>query len=139
MFHGVAQRPGKPILGGSLPGGPLVLGLPGNPVSTVVGLRFFVVPLLRSWLGLSAERPLAAALERTTDKPAGLRCFFKAVVRAAPRGLSVRVLAGQASFQVAPLLRANAWAILPERGSRVVKGSRVDVLPWLPGDFSFPA
>lgn len=36
VFHGVAQRPGKPLWFGEVVGGPVVFGLPGNPVSTLV-------------------------------------------------------------------------------------------------------
>ena len=139
LFHGVAQRPGRPALGAVFPRGPIVLGLPGNPVSTAVGLRFFAVPILRSWLGLPRERPLAAVLEREQEKHEGLRYFLKAVVSAGPRGLSARLLRGQASFQVAPLLRANAWAVLPEAGRVARAGARIDVFPLLPADPPFPA
>ena len=139
LFHGVLQRPGRPALAAVCPGGPIVLGLPGNPVSTVVGLRFLAVPILRSWLGLPPERPLSAALERRAEKHSGLRYFLKAVVSAGPRGLRARLLSGQASFQVAPLMLANAWAVLHEAGASVAAGSRVDVFPWLPADPPFPA
>jgi len=45
LFHGVKIQPGKPVWGGRK-GSRLVLGLPGNPVSALVILELFVVPLL---------------------------------------------------------------------------------------------
>lgn len=139
LFHGVDIRPGKPILAASLPGGPLVLGLPGNPVSTVVGLRFFGAAVLRLWLGLERERPVAAPLAAVVEKPEGLRCFFKARLEAARGALSARALPGQASFQVSPLLESNGWVVLPEAGSRVRAGAEVEAWSWLPEDPPFPA
>lgn len=51
LFHGVAQRPGKPLWAGHSATGVLVFGLPGNPVSTVVCGRRYVVPAIDRWLG----------------------------------------------------------------------------------------
>jgi molybdopterin molybdotransferase len=45
IFHGVAQRPGKPMWFGQVPGGPAVFGLPGNPVSTPAYRRPLRAPL----------------------------------------------------------------------------------------------
>ena len=42
LFHKVAMRPGKPLLFARLPGGALYFGLPGNPVSSAVGMRVFL-------------------------------------------------------------------------------------------------
>ncbi|MCX6700000.1 MAG: molybdopterin-binding protein, partial [Methanomicrobiales archaeon] len=48
LFHGVAIRPGKPVMLGRIKGKP-VLGLPGYPLAAQTILREFVVPLLESW------------------------------------------------------------------------------------------
>ena len=46
IFHGVNQRPGKPMWFGARPGGPVVFGLPGNPVSTFLTACRYVRPCL---------------------------------------------------------------------------------------------
>ena len=46
VFHGLPVRPGKPILGAAMPGGKLIVGLPGNPVSATIGCHRFARPLL---------------------------------------------------------------------------------------------
>lgn len=56
IFHGVAMRPGKPILFALLPDGRPFFGLPGNPVAALVGFRFFVLTAIRRTLGLERER-----------------------------------------------------------------------------------
>ncbi|OFZ56790.1 MAG: hypothetical protein A2428_12370 [Bdellovibrionales bacterium RIFOXYC1_FULL_54_43] len=130
-FHKVAIRPGKPVLFAEFPNRerPLVLfGLPGNPVSTVVGMRFFVEPYLRGLLQREEERAECAILSADVPKPEGLRCFFKARVGTDASGHSIAtVLPGQASFMVSPLLQANAWAVLPEQGTQIRKGTLVQV------------
>ena len=53
-FWQIAMRPGKPLMSGSL--GPMqVLGLPGNPASSVVCAELFLKPLIRALLGQSPE------------------------------------------------------------------------------------
>jgi molybdopterin molybdotransferase len=51
LFHGVAMRPGKPVLAARR-GATLIVGLPGNPVSALVGLVVLVAPALRRMRGL---------------------------------------------------------------------------------------
>jgi len=71
VFHGVAQRPGKPMWFGIGPNGQSVFGLPGNPVSTLVCLIRFVIPALIAAAGaarLSQER-LALSASVSSDLP----------------------------------------------------------------------
>ncbi len=62
LFHGVAQRPGKPAGCWLGPAGQVVIALPGNPVSALTGLHAFVLPALAVAVGLvppPARRVLA--------------------------------------------------------------------------------
>lgn len=124
IFHKVAIRPGRPILFAEIPHGPFIFGLPGNPVSTVVGMKFFVEPFLREMLGQSEESPIRCRLSAAADKPENLRCFFKARRR---QFGSVEILPAQASFQIHSLLEADCWAVLPEAGVLLKAGAEVDV------------
>lgn len=123
LFHKAAIRPGRPILFAESSGS-LIFGLPGNPVSSVVGMKFFVEPCLRDLLGQPEQSPIRCRLSSTVDKPEGLRCFYKA--RRREFG-SVEILPGQASFQIHSLLQADCWAVLPEAGSVMKSGAEVDV------------
>jgi molybdopterin molybdotransferase len=125
LYHKVAIRPGKPGLVARLPNGPVLFGLPGNPVSTVVGWRFFVLPHLRRRLGLPPAPAQRLRLVSPAPKPEGLRCFFKARREAG----GVRVLPGQSSHQISPLLAADCWAVLPERGALTRARTLVEVHP----------
>ena len=59
-FWKIAMRPGKPLMFGRL-GASRVLGLPGNPVSSLVCTRVFLVPLIRALLGPAGARRAPAA------------------------------------------------------------------------------
>lgn len=114
LFHGVGIRPGKPLLAARLPEGPLHVGLPGNPASCAVGLRFFVEPVLRAMLGLPAERPLRLPLAGPAWRRPGLRTHLHARVTCDARGqLTVRPLPRQESFRLRPFLVSQAWLVLP--------------------------
>ncbi|OFZ21254.1 MAG: hypothetical protein A2X94_07290 [Bdellovibrionales bacterium GWB1_55_8] len=129
VFHKTATRPGKPILFSTLgEQGPLAwFGLPGNPVSTAVGFRFFVMPYLRALMGSFPELPVRRVLNQPAKKPEGLRTFLLSTLMAENR---VDVIPAQASFKVSPLLRADSWVILPEEGRSVSEGESVAVLPF---------
>lgn len=128
LFHKVAMRPGKPLLFARLPGGVLYFGLPGNPVSGAVGMRFFVEPFLRACLGQPQERPLRAPLAASVTKKPGFCMLQKAIVRGDEQGyLSVHLMKGQESFRIQPLLHSNAWAVLPEAGESLPAGTPVDL------------
>lgn len=136
-FHKVAIRPGKPLLFAELPKGPVIFGVPGNPVSTSVGLRFFIEPYLRGLRDLAAEKPVMARLKSVTRKPHGLKCFFKARLDVRSQGAEVEILQGQASFMVSSLLKANAWAVLSENGEEARESEALEVYPLFPASYSW--
>jgi molybdopterin molybdotransferase len=128
VFHKVAIRPGKPLLFARLPGGQLYFGLPGNPVSSAVGMRFFVEPALRAMLGQAAEQPLLIPLVAEAHKKPGLKFFLKARVAMDDRAkLKVDVMPGQESFRIKSLLAANAWAVLDAEDDTLPAGTLVPV------------
>jgi molybdopterin molybdotransferase len=68
IFHEVQQRPGKPLWFGARAGGPVVFGLPGNPVSTFITACRYVRP----WLRATQQTAEAAAEAFATPAPAML-------------------------------------------------------------------
>ena len=136
LFHKVAIKPGKPILFARLPNGSLLFGLPGNPVAVAVGLRFFVVPAMRRLQGLAPERYHMARNLETIQKRSNLRFFGKARATVDAEGrLEVRVLPGQESFRISPLLESNCWAIVAEGVERVEAGDLIQIAPLYPTGF----
>ncbi len=130
LFHKVAIRPGKPILYARFSEGTHYFGLPGNPISTAVGLRFFVKPLLRSLQNRSPETPIMARLLTPSPKKKGFRFFRKAYISVAAGGeLQLQILDGQESFKIHPMLRANGWAVMTENADGNEPGEAIAVYP----------
>jgi molybdopterin molybdotransferase len=75
VFHGVAQRPGKPLWFGIGPQGQVVFGLPGNPVSTLVCLVRYVIPALIASMG-GRCKPERISLAASVSVPRALASFL---------------------------------------------------------------
>lgn len=75
-FHGIAQRPGRPMWFGSSASGTLVFALPGNPVSVLVCLARYVVPALGRLVAMSSQTPPQVALSRDFTFEKRLACFL---------------------------------------------------------------
>jgi molybdopterin molybdotransferase len=76
ILHGVAQRPGKPMAVWKVPSGPVVFGLPGNPVSALVCLHRYVIPALRHWSGEVIVPQQLRMGRGDFAKPEGLTLFL---------------------------------------------------------------
>ncbi|MBI4925457.1 MAG: molybdopterin molybdenumtransferase MoeA, partial [Bdellovibrio sp.] len=127
-FHNVAIRPGKPLYFGEFSSGEVIFGVPGNPISTVVAFRFFVLPYIYSFLGLEREKPILAKNVLPFSKPHGFRCFYKAKVHFENAEVYVQILKHQASFMVSSLLEANAWAVIPEEKNKIDRDEKIEVI-----------
>lgn len=133
LFHKVKIKPGKPNLLARLPNGTLYFGLPGNPVATTAGLRFFVQPCLRAMCGMKEEIPIPAKVMTPFKKRNGLTMFLKSRAESWDDGLlTVDLLEGQASFMVSPFLEMNCWAIAPEESEHIKAGDIIDLYPLYP-------
>lgn len=128
LFHKVAVRPGKPMLFARLDEGPLLFGLPGNPVSSAASLRFFVQPALRAMTGMPAEKAMQLPLVAPVRASSDFRLHLKAQVCVSDAGTpAVRVLDGQESFRIGPLSDANAWAVTEAGVASLEAGTLVQV------------
>jgi molybdopterin molybdotransferase len=125
----VAIKPAKPLALGRIGGTP-VIGLPGNPVSSIVSFELFARPLLRKLSGaLSWHRPVLSAI---ADEPIARRSDGKlhlVRVRARVSGGDLHVVPYrlQGSHVLSGLAGANALALVPD-GPGVATGAAVRVL-----------
>jgi molybdopterin molybdotransferase len=76
VFHKISQRPGKPMWFGTGPQNQAVFALPGNPVSTLVCCRHYVIPALANASGASPGNPEFAALAQDVAFRPKLTCFL---------------------------------------------------------------
>jgi molybdopterin molybdotransferase len=126
VFWRVAIRPGKPISFG-VRGATLVFGLPGNPVSSLVGCELVVKPALRALQGLDDPLPrgergvLAAALRRNDARDE----FVRARSRVDRDGVVLDPLSGQESHMIARAAAADALVHVPRGDGMLDAGSTV--------------
>ncbi|MDX1480909.1 MAG: molybdopterin molybdotransferase MoeA [Woeseiaceae bacterium] len=76
VFHKVAQRPGKPLWFGRGPRGQSVFALPGNPVSSIVCCRQYLLPALIHASGGQPREAVAVRLAEALDFAPQLTCFL---------------------------------------------------------------
>jgi molybdopterin molybdotransferase len=124
VFHGVAVKPGKPVAFGKRPDGKAWFGLPGNPMSTWVGVSLFVAPYLGRDFR-TVERALATAVERAPGREEYVPFEFDARGRVQLRP----VVGSHANFG---LVGADGFARLPAGSGLVAAGEPVlaIVFPW---------
>jgi molybdopterin molybdotransferase len=75
-FHGISQRPGRPLWFGRGASGTAVFALPGNPVSVLVCLARYVIPALGRLVGQAGKAPPRVALARDFSFEKRLTCFL---------------------------------------------------------------
>jgi molybdopterin molybdotransferase len=130
VFWGVAVKPGKPLAFG-VRGETLVFGLPGNPVSSLVGCELFVRPALLALQGAAAPGPvfregrLASAVRRNAQRDE----LVRARSRASENGVLLEPVAGQESHMIVRAAAADALVFAPRGDGELVAGETVRYLP----------
>ena len=132
-FWQVALRPGKPLAFGSVRGVPLI-GLPGNPVSSLVAFELFARPaLLKMQAREDRERPrLWARTEDALSSPPHLEQYFRGIARRQDDGISVRLTGDQGSHVLRSMADANCLVILPLETGQIPAGERVEIIELAP-------
>jgi len=128
-FHGVAQKPGRPLKFGTISGRP-VFGLPGNPVSTLVCFYLYVRPALlkmagRDELGLPRVMVRCAARIRVANN---LTEFVRVKLERRNGELFAMPAGNQSSGVLSSLSRADGLLIGPAARSELLEGDQATVL-----------
>ena len=126
VFWRVAMKPGKPVSFG-VRGETLVFGLPGNPVSALVGCELFVKPALRALQGLADPLPrfepgrLAVGLRRNEERDE----FVRAGAQVDGDELVLEPVIGQESHMLVRSAAADALVHIPRGNGELAAGSTV--------------
>jgi len=132
-FWTVRMKPGKPLAFGLIKGdGKSVphLGLPGNPVSSMVTFELFARPAILKMLGKKnlSKPTVSAVIESRVKNTDGRRFLVRAMVRREGDRYFARVSGPQGSGILTSMARANGLAIVPEDVDAVEEGETVQVL-----------
>jgi molybdopterin molybdotransferase len=131
-FWKIAMRPGKPLMWGRLGGLP-VLGLPGNPVSSMVCAMVFLKPAVEALSGLdpAAAALLEARLGRDRAPNDQRQDYVRATLEPGTDGVPVATpFAKQDSSMMSLLARAGGLIVRPPRDPARGIGDSVRVLPF---------
>lgn len=124
-FYKVAMRPGKPLMAGRLDGAAMV-GLPGNPVSTLVCGTVFIVPMLKAMLGYPA---MPVARQRAgLAAPLGPNGPREHYMRARLDGDRITAFERQDSSLITVIADANALLVRPVGDGPRATGDTVDYI-----------
>ena len=126
----MAMRPGKPLAFG-VRGATLVFGLPGNPLSSLVGALLFVTPALRALQGHPDPAPpfRPGALARAVTPRPERDDFARARISWSDAGPVLDPLAGQESHMIVQTTAADAIVHIPRGTEVLAAGSPIGYLP----------
>ena len=137
-FWSVRMKPGKPLAFGvirrssraGMEGGIPHLGLPGNPVSSMITFELFARPALLKMMGRkNLSRPLLdAVIEDSVVNTDGRRIFARVVLERRGEQYLARLTGPQGSGILTSMALANGLAIIPEDKGGVTAGERVQVM-----------
>ena len=128
-FWRIAMRPGKPLMAGKL-GNMQVLGLPGNPVSSMVCALLFLTPLVRAMQGdkdplLVETATLGGSIEANDKRQSYLRALLS---RDDNGGLIATPFTGQDSAMLAGFARADCLLIRPPFAEKSGAGESCQII-----------
>ncbi len=134
LVHGIAVRPGHPVIIGMLPKLPNgeslipIIGMPGYPVSAALTGEIFVEELMARWTGRARFEldTIKATLTRKTTSPAGDDDYIRmAVGRVGERMLAAPLSRG--AGVISSLVRADGLAVMPRGTQGAEAGDEVDI------------
>ena len=130
-FWRIAMRPGKPLMFGRI-GDTYLIGLPGNPVSSLVCALIFVAPALRSMLGIKeiVPQPLTAILGSNLRENDEREDYLRATLSRDDSGeLVATPFDKQDSSMFATIAQSDALVIRAPFATAAQSGDLVDIIP----------
>jgi putative molybdopterin biosynthesis protein len=125
--HGVAARPGKPVILGKI-NGKIVVGVPGYPVSAYLALEWFVQPLICKYLGIPVPKrqTIQVKLGRRIVSQVGAEDFIRMNIGYVNGQFVANPLTRAAGVTMS-YVRADAMLIIPPNISGYEQGDTAEV------------
>lgn len=131
LVHGVALKPGKPIIIGLHKSTP-IFGLPGHPVSALVCFDTFVVPTIKSLSGKKASNKdlkptITASLSRNINSAPGRRDVVRVTLSKDETETIAEPVLGK-SGSISTLSKAHGYFTINESSQGIYQGTKVEVI-----------
>lgn len=133
LYRGIAVKPGKPQLFARGKDGCPVFGLPGNPLSSIVGAYELVIPGLCLLAGCPDEdcRPsLFLPLSEPAENSGDRTLVVPARIRSNPSGIRVSLQAPVGSADLVTSAKVDGAVLLPVGAGRLEAGTMVEFRRW---------
>lgn len=127
VVHGVAIKPGKPVILGLIGATP-VIGLPGYPVSALLTMRLFLRELIAAFLGQEPPQSptIEAILSRPIHSPMGVEQFIRITLGRVGETL-MATPSGKGAGAVMSLVRADGLLTVPAGSEGIGAGEKVRI------------
>ncbi len=124
LFHKLKMQPGRPTLFAKK-GTNYYFGLPGNPISTIVGFHFLIAPLILNMQNKRMkikESRLLHSYKKNKNNTELRRGFLN--------NKGIKILPNQESFKLSNLSKTNSWLILNQNVNLIKKGQIVKYIDY---------
>ncbi len=129
LFWRLRMRPGAPVGLGRY-GSTLWIGLPGNPVSTMVTFELFVRPAIRKLMGHTKlfRRLTPVRVGRRITTHAALQHFLRVTLSVEGGVLTAQLTGAQSSGILSSMAKADALMVVPESRQEIAAGETLPAM-----------
>ena len=131
VFHGISQRPGRPMWFGMSKESKPILALPGNPVSTMVCMNRFIIPALNYALSTKPFHPEKIVLKKNVVFSPNLTYFVPVITNIDKNGvIKGSPVTTNTSGDFISLANTDGFAELKKEPKIFKKGYSADLYRW---------
>ena len=124
LFHRIGMQPGRPTLFATKNNN-YYFGLPGNPISSIVGFHFLIAPLILSMQNLKINMK-SHKISHNYKKNPDLTELRRGLVTKS----GIKIIPDQESFKLNSLVKANCWLLLDQKSNFIKKGEKVKYIDY---------
>ena len=131
LFHGILQKPGGPLLAAKHPSGTLVLGMPGNPISSLVCTRLYLRSILSILYGWPARVRKVSVSGKTSFPGSKARLLPVKLVEDEKKGTVAKIVDSVTSDNMLGVLNSDGFVRIPVDEQKDASKKRVyDYFDW---------
>lgn len=129
LFHGIALKPGKPMIGGIVANKP-ILGLPGHTAAIIICFNLFIKPLIEKLSGFNSEKnfikAVTAKMAKNIASAAGREDHIRVYIEEKEGALLAFPVLGKSGL-ITTLVKADGIVVVPQNKLGLDAGEEVVV------------
>jgi len=130
IFHRVKIKPGAPLWFGVMPGGGVVFGLPGNPVSVQVAFKVFIEPFIRKCFEMETIQPMYLPLFNDKKKKTKLDEYFPCKFSVKNNTTGITSIKMNGSGDIIATLGSDGIALHSENMEEIKENTVLEFYKW---------